>query len=268
MDTPDILKRLMGPCARFTSDLTRGKRLAIPLLLAASALAAVCAAQYPAPNEIGQRVSPVYPKNRPYVFSSTGPNYDPFQFNWYSGRWDYVPIPHDGAAGTAPYRFNSYSGRWEYAPPMRGQQPNQPGREVIAAPPAQGLNATNPEAQTNAPSQQNDEGLWVVPATQPTTAPAPRTVSFQGKLVSIRATDLNGDVRPHLLLRLRSEGGANATVDVGNRLDFVAEMKLAADVTITVKGKLGSLDNYPVLFADQLIIGAKTFDVDRRSPAR
>ena len=94
------------------------KRFTIPALLTLSAWGAVCVAQFPVPTEVDQRVSPVYPRKQPYAFRSTGPNYDPFQFNWYTGRWDYVPIPYDevpGIAGT-PYQYNSFTGRWDYVP--------------------------------------------------------------------------------------------------------------------------------------------------------
>jgi hypothetical protein len=45
--------------------------------------------------------------------------YDPFHWNSYSGRWDYVPIPYDAeppGANYNPYRFNWHSGRWDYVP--------------------------------------------------------------------------------------------------------------------------------------------------------
>jgi hypothetical protein len=45
--------------------------------------------------------------------------YDPFHWNSYSGRWDYVPIPYDPeppGANYNPFRFNWHSGHWDYVP--------------------------------------------------------------------------------------------------------------------------------------------------------
>jgi hypothetical protein len=43
--------------------------------------------------------------------------YDPFIWNYHTGRFDYVPIPYEPEPpGTnySPYRFNWHSGRWDY----------------------------------------------------------------------------------------------------------------------------------------------------------
>ena len=58
-----------------------------------------------------QRVGPVYPENKSDV-RSTPTNYNPFIFNWSSGRFDYAPIPYDIRSG--PFAFNWHSGRWDY----------------------------------------------------------------------------------------------------------------------------------------------------------
>jgi hypothetical protein len=62
-----------------------------------------------------QRVGPVYPQNKSNNnYGSAQSGYDPFRFNWSTGRWDYVPIPYDIRSG--PFAFNWHSGRWDYAP--------------------------------------------------------------------------------------------------------------------------------------------------------
>jgi hypothetical protein len=72
------------------------------------------------------RVGPVYSENKPAV-RSTGPNYDPFIFNWSSGRFEYAPEPFDTRSG--PYAFNWYSGRWTYIPSELNPNPVYTGRE-------------------------------------------------------------------------------------------------------------------------------------------
>ncbi len=54
--------------------------------------------------------------------------YDPFQLNWSTGRFDYVPEPYRSAAGAGPYQFNWFSGRWDYVP----WQPPQSPAEILA----------------------------------------------------------------------------------------------------------------------------------------
>src|SRR5689334_16343625 len=46
--------------------------------------------------------------------NSVPSGYDPFQLNWSTGRFQYVPIPYDTFSG--PYAFNWHSGRWDYVP--------------------------------------------------------------------------------------------------------------------------------------------------------
>jgi hypothetical protein len=52
---------------------------------------------------------------------------DPFQLNWSTGRFDYVPVPRDPSSG--PYQYNSYSGRWDYVPVPAPQSP----QEILSA---------------------------------------------------------------------------------------------------------------------------------------
>jgi len=50
---------------------------------------------------------------------NTPPNYDPYQFNPYTGRWDYMPIPpqeRQSGPNYNPYQFNWSSGQWDYRP--------------------------------------------------------------------------------------------------------------------------------------------------------
>ena len=71
-----------------------------------------------APTARGQyRIGPIYPE-RPSTYWSTG-NYDPFQLNWGTGRFDYAPIPYapqSGGSNYSPFQFNDFTGRWDYVP--------------------------------------------------------------------------------------------------------------------------------------------------------
>ena len=100
--------------------MCRPKPLFIPwrigsLVIALGTVVSPLAAQYP--------VGPVYPENRPANVQPPQRNLqsgeDPFQYNPYSGRFDYVPIPYEfspGTAGAPAYGFNWHSGRWDYVP--------------------------------------------------------------------------------------------------------------------------------------------------------
>jgi hypothetical protein len=77
------------------------------------ALAAELSAQH--------RIGPIYPEKQlpqtaPPVATS---GYDPFQLDWSTGRFVYVPIPYEhepAGPNYNPFRFNWHSGRWDYVP--------------------------------------------------------------------------------------------------------------------------------------------------------
>jgi hypothetical protein len=73
------------------------------------------------------RVGPVYSENKSSSVRTTGANYNPFIFNWSSGRFEYAPEPFDNRSG--PYAFNWYSGRWTYIPSELNPTPAYTGRE-------------------------------------------------------------------------------------------------------------------------------------------
>jgi len=69
------------------------------------------------------RIGPVYPQNPNSPAPADGgqlrSGQDPFQYNPWTGRWDYVPIPYEAdpfGSNYNPYRFNWYSGRYDYVP--------------------------------------------------------------------------------------------------------------------------------------------------------
>jgi hypothetical protein len=122
------------------------------------------------------RVGPVYPE-KPYPGAT--PNqaqsgYDPFQLNWRTGRYDYVPIPYDNEPGGnySPFRFNWHSGQWDYVPvapvePMSGQLQREPvtSGNFVDTRLYPGQHTTGGEAQ---PAR-----AYIPPAPEPAAAPAP-----------------------------------------------------------------------------------------------
>ncbi len=72
------------------------------------------------------QIGPVYPEKPDYY--NTNPNYNPFRYNSFSGRYDYVPIPYDrdrsGGPNYDPYRFNWHRGGWDYRPWPDGNYDN------------------------------------------------------------------------------------------------------------------------------------------------
>jgi hypothetical protein len=227
----------------------------------------VCSAQWSTEQPVDTRVEPIYPRS-PYSFRTTSSNYNPYQFNWATGQWIYVPIPYaPEAAGSSynPYRFNAYTGRWDYLP-----IPAQPGvgpvnRSALAAPPPPPPpDYGQPPPPPAAPPPMDDTSLWT-PTTLPSVQIAkPIVMTFEGKVISERAVDLYGDGRPHLLVRLRRADGASGTVDVGERLDLPeSELKSGGSPTITATGNLGEIDGTPVLFANQVKMGNVTTRISR-----
>ena len=237
----------------------------LTLLLPTSIIAtlAVCAlAQWQVQPQIDPQVGPVYPENPSYNFHSQS-NYNPYQFNWASGRWDYVPIPYDAGGSSGQ--------NWQASPP-----PYRPYGNVNTPPYIYGAPPTLPP-QSSAPSPTavppnipttptpDDSGLWNrVPSTQPTSSKPPTPVTFSGRIVGIKAKDLTGIATPQLLLRLRNDAGAMGTVDVGDKLMFPeGTFDSNSKGYISATGVLGELDGHFVLFAQKITIGKTTIPVER-----
>jgi hypothetical protein len=217
--------------------------------------------QWQVQPQVDPRVGPIYPENPSYNFQSRS-NYDPYQFNWYSGRWDYMPIP--------PSAGGSSGSNWQYSPP-----PAPPGAagSYIYGGPTQNAPAPQPSAPSptlippNVPPSPtpDDSSMWVsVPSTQPSNAKKMPPVTFEGLITGMKAADLVGETMPHLLLRLRNDAGAVGTVDVGQKLVFPeGTFDANARGHISATGQLGVLDGHLILFADQIIIGKTTIPVMR-----
>ncbi len=222
--------------------------------------------QWQAQTQVDPRVGPIYPVNPAYNFYSQS-NYNPFQFNWATGQWDYVPIPYESSSqwakepapppGPVPYL------------PYGGDQQNHlnygPPHTVSPEPPS-----GNPRGKL-LPPKPDDSDLWSGPTTRPAQTVAPRIVKFEGRIVAIKAVDLAGEPNPHLLLRLRNDAGATGTVDAGLRLAFPdSAFDPSAKGHVLATGQLGVLDGALVLFADQIALGSHTVTIDRpgKSTAR
>lgn len=207
-------------------------------------LAVIAWGQWQAQPQVDSRVGPIYPVNPAYNFYSAS-NYNPFQFNWGTGQWDYMPIPPGQSSAGFPA---------EPAPPpvpySRLSQPSSP--------------AHGPAHTVNPAPKPDDSELWSVPTTRPAPAVAPKIVKFEGRIVAIKAVSLVGQPNPHLLLRLRNDAGATGTVDVGQRLVFPdAAFDPGAKGHVSVSGQLGILDGHLVLFADQIDFGSRTVTIGR-----
>jgi hypothetical protein len=236
-------------------------------MLVVLAIANVGFAQYQVNPQVNTQTGPVYPTTpSPYSFRSVQTN-SPYLFNWYTGRWDYYPVPSSSAYPTST-QSNLGSGQTPPGMPSSGNglpgagavPANQPVPAQNSLPSPSSL-IPSPTTQPDAPMPQGkDNNLWSPPTTQPDTASAAPVVSFTGKIVGMRAMLLNGDPEPHLLVRLKSDQGAMGTVDVGDKMSFAG---LGLDAPITVHGHLGDIDGQAVLFADQVTVGNRVETVDR-----
>jgi hypothetical protein len=210
--------------------------------------------QFAVNPQVNEQVGPIYPPNPQYNFYSHGGDGDPFQFNWASGHWDYVPIPWNNErpwmthVPQQPYVWNP--NRPEYTVV---QNPGQPG--VGAVPANQPVNP-----QQYAP---DDTGLWNPPTTRPDDHVGTQIVQFTGRIVGIKAMSLGGVPYPHLFLRLRNANGANGTVDAGEKLEF-PDVASPDDLQVCVTGKLGTVDANLVLFADSVKFGSHDCEVKRQ----
>lgn len=233
--------------------------ISLSALALVAGLTVFSSGQWQAQPQVDPRTGPIYPVNPAYNFRSAS-NYDPFRFNWASGRWDYVPIPYDSSSqfsrepspAPGPVPYMPYGGgpqnQWTDAPP----------HTVNPAVPS-GNQPTNPPAPTP-----DDSELWSSPTTRPEQNVAPQIVKFEGRIVCIKAVALAGEPTPHLLLRLRNDAGATGTIDAGQRLAFPdAAFDPGAKGNISVTGQLGVLDGHLLLFANQIAFGSQTITIDR-----
>jgi len=197
------------------------------------------------------RVEPVYP-SKPYSFQTAPPNYDPFQFNWYTGQWDYVPIPYGSVQPPpvvhyAPYPAPPALPQW-YPPTVQPQTGSQPIQEP---------DLDQPYA--------DDSQLWQLPpTTQPSESAPPKIQRFAGRIVALRALNLMGAPRPHVIVRLRDAAGKTLTADLGDRLDIgdLPSGALGAKDVLVV-GRMGEINNSPVMFADEIHFGSHTIQIRR-----
>jgi hypothetical protein len=223
-------------------------------------LAVLAPAQWQAQPQIDTRNGPIYPTNPSYNFHSRS-NYNPFQFNWGTGRWDYVSIPDDSSQSS--HEYAPLPGAVPYLP-YGGDQPKQSDNNPA--------HTVNPNQDNNPPAPTpNDSDLWSAPTTRPEPTVVPQIVKFEGRIVGIKAVDLDGEPTPHLLLRLRSDTGATGTIDAGQRLPFPdAAFDPSTKGHVSVTGQLGVLDGHILLFADQIAFGPQTITIDRpgKTPAK
>jgi hypothetical protein len=217
--------------------------------------------QWQTQPQIDGRVGPLYPVNPSYNFRSDQ-NYDPYQFNWASGRWDYVPLAGGGGSSAQPRGYNPppYRPYWDEGGPYVFGAPMTMNPSPPAPSPQSDTSPINPPGP-----MPDDSELWAIPTTQPQKTVEPKMVKFEGRIVAIKAVKLMGETTPHLLLRLVNRTGATGTIDAGQRLAFPdAAFDPAVKGNVTVSGQLGVLDGHLLLFADQIAFGSQTVAIERR----
>lgn len=148
--------------------------------------------QFAVNPQIDQRVGPIYPPNPSYNFYSHGGDSDPFQFNWASGRWDYVPVPYNNDrpwlnhVPQQPYVWNPNLPQYSVVQNSGGLTPG-------AVPANQGFNQPAPPSATPpAAAPPDDKGLWNPPTSQPSEQTGTQIVKFSGRIMGVRAMSITG----------------------------------------------------------------------------
>lgn len=202
--------------------------------------------------QVQTQTGPIYPPNPSYNFYSRSADSSPFQFDWASGHWDYLPIPYDSG--------------WRPSPPQSPYVWNGNRPEYTAVQNSPGVGSVE-ISQRPAPSQNptDDTGLWTPPTTRPEPTGTVQIVKFSGRIIGIKAMSMMGVKNPHLFLRLVCANGAKGTIDAGEQLEF-PQISSPTDLDVTVTGKLGWLDGNLVLFADSITFGSHPMDVKREIP--
>jgi hypothetical protein len=218
-------------------------------------LASLSLGQFQQQPETSTQTGPIYPPNPSYNFYSRHVNDDPFQFNWYSGQWEYWPVPYSTGQTSnlhmSPYVYNNWNSNMPDYTPVQGGPGAGSAPVQQAAPP--GVQSGQPSTPPEPPPP---------PSTQPDIRVGTQTVRFTGKLISMRSVALMGVSEPHVLIKLLSAKGAKGTVDVGPNLD-IPNLQDMSELQITATGKLGIVDGNLVLFADTLQFGNKKVVIDR-----
>jgi hypothetical protein len=204
-------------------------------------------AQWQQSSQVDKQTGPIYPINPSYNYYSSSANQSSFQFNWYSGNWDYVPIPYNTdpiSRSQTPYVYNPIN-------PNPPQAAGSPGQGSVPVAPSL------PTATTNNPPPPNP------PTASPQLQLGANQVKFTGQMVTMKTISLTGINEPQILLRLVSDNGARGTIDVGNNLD-PTDIHNLTNASITATGKLGFIDGHMILFADTLSFGRDLITINRQ----
>lgn len=223
------------------------------------ALGAFAFAQWQEIPQNDQRVGPIYPR-KPYSFVQGRSSNYPYHFDWSRGAWD--PVPSGTGAPGGGYQYTYTNGTWQYAPVSTNMTSSSAPNPSANGGAPNASSTASPNANASPSQTPDDTSLWVDPTTQP--AATQPTVQFSGRIVNIKAVELDGEQSPHILLRLHNVNGAKGTVDVGERLEIPqTPSSVLTDGQITAIGEMGDIDGSPVLFANQVLFGKATVTINR-----
>jgi hypothetical protein len=92
-----------------------------------------------------------------------------------------------------------------------------------------------------------------------------RRAQLRGELEAWQRKNIEGQRDAHTLVRLRTEDGRSAIVNLGPNVDL-SRLNLEEDDRIAVRGYRGSIDGRPVLMAQRIRVGDKTIRMNNWEP--
>ncbi|HEU5116117.1 MAG TPA: hypothetical protein VFT74_05510, partial [Isosphaeraceae bacterium] len=90
-----------------------------------------------------------------------------------------------------------------------------------------------------------------------------QAIQVQGKIQSVRNLELlgfTGEHKEHVLARIKTDQGENIRADLGPR-SGLSDLNLKEGESVSVQGTVGTINDRPVLMADEVSAGGKTAQV-------
>jgi len=87
---------------------------------------------------------------------------------------------------------------------------------------------------------------------------------MRGNLEDFRTVRLNGVRKPHLVAKLRTDGGRKVCVDLGPRQKVQDNIDLDDGDSVTVYGVRGSINDHRMLIAQRVDAGGQSYDIQRQ----
>jgi hypothetical protein len=92
-----------------------------------------------------------------------------------------------------------------------------------------------------------------------------RTTQLRGELEAWQRKNIQGQRDAHTLVRMTTENGRSAIVNLGPNVDL-GRLNLEEDDRVAVRGVRGSIDGRPVLMAQQIRVGDRTIRMNNWQP--